>query len=180
MKMSEYYALPNKNTFSIKPIAELLDQYCGSGLEIIDLFANNSKRATITNDLNASYDTDYHMDALEFLRMFASNSIDIVLYDPPYSPRQLKEVYDSVGISLSQEDTQTQFWTNQKNEIARILKVGGLCISFGWTTCGIGMKNHFEKIEVMSICHGGMHNNTLITVEKKLAHKQNIFEFIGE
>lgn len=34
----------------------------------IDPFANKNKIASITNDLNTEYDTDYHMDALDFLK----------------------------------------------------------------------------------------------------------------
>lgn len=59
------WAMPNKNTFDIKPIKELiLDEYT-EGLWI-DPFANQNKIASITNDLNTDYDTDYHMDALDF------------------------------------------------------------------------------------------------------------------
>lgn len=42
------------------------------------------------------------MDALEFLKLFDDESVDVVLFDPPYSPRQVKEIYDKVlkdGIS---------------------------------------------------------------------------------
>lgn len=38
------------------------------------------------------------MDALDFLKMFDNNSVDGVVYDPPYSVRQVSECYKSVGI----------------------------------------------------------------------------------
>ena len=38
--------------------------------------------ATITNDLNQMYDTDYHMDAVEFLQQFDDVSVDGILYVP--------------------------------------------------------------------------------------------------
>lgn len=53
----------------------------------------DNKLATVTNDLDAQYDTDYHMDALDFLKIFDDNSVDTVLYNPPYSPRQVSECY---------------------------------------------------------------------------------------
>ena len=34
--------------------------------KLIDGFANNSKIATITNDIDEQYNTDYHLDALDF------------------------------------------------------------------------------------------------------------------
>ncbi len=86
MIIERYWAMPNKNTFSIKPIYELIEQYKPDGL-IIDPFANSSKIAHITNDLDTQYDTDYHMDAEKFLQMFTDESVDMVLYDPPYSAR---------------------------------------------------------------------------------------------
>ena len=58
--------MPNSNTFEIKLIKELIDKYT-YGL-VIDPFANKNKLANITNDLDEQYDTDYHMDALDFLK----------------------------------------------------------------------------------------------------------------
>lgn len=60
--------MPNSKTFSIKPIKELIEKY--SNGRIIDPFANNNKLATITNDLDEQYNTDYHMDALDFFKNF--------------------------------------------------------------------------------------------------------------
>lgn len=70
--------MPNKNTFEIKPIKSLIDKY--SFGKIVDPFANNNKIANVTNDLDEKYDTDYHMDALDFLKLFDDNSVDTVLY----------------------------------------------------------------------------------------------------
>ena len=87
IKINKVWAMPNKNTFSIKPIQELLKKYIKPELLSIDAFANSSKIATITNDIDTQYDTDYNLDALDFYKLFDSNSVDIVLYDPPYSSR---------------------------------------------------------------------------------------------
>lgn len=98
------WAMPNKNTFNIKPIKNLLELYVNKKYEFwVDPFANKSKLASVTNDLNPIYDTDYHMDALDFLKMFETQSVDGVLFDAPFSLRQLKECYDNVGVHLSQE-----------------------------------------------------------------------------
>lgn len=75
--------MPNKNTFSIPPIKELVTRYTQNQNVIVDPFANNSKIGTITNDMNPKFDTMYHMDALEFLQQLESESADVVLYDPP-------------------------------------------------------------------------------------------------
>ena len=84
IKINKVWAMPNKNTFSIKPIQKLLKKYIKPELLSIDAFANSSKIATITNDIDKQYDTDYHLDALDFYKLFDNNSVDIVLYDPPF------------------------------------------------------------------------------------------------
>lgn len=159
--------MPNKETFKIKPIAELLNEEITQG-KWIDPFANNAKLASITNDLNPDYDTDYHMDAFDFLHMFEDNSVDGILYDPPYSVRQVSECYKQIGKEVTSETTRSNWWTKHKKEIARIIKSGGKCISFGWNTGGIGKTNGFEITRILLVPHGGIHNDTIVTVEIKL------------
>ena len=171
MKITRTWSMPNKNTFKIKPIAELLDEYVTGGTWI-DPYANNYKFYKdikfITNDLNPEYDTMYHMKAIDFLKIIDTNSANGVLYDPPYSVRQVSECYKKFGYEVTNEDTRADFYTKDKKEIARILRTGGISISFGWNTVGIGKTNGFEIIEVLLICHGGTHNDTIVTVERKL------------
>lgn len=162
------WAMPNKNTFDIKPIKELIQSELTNGTWI-DPFANQNKLAAITNDLNPDFDTDYHMDALDFLKTFQSESVDGVLYDPPYSPRQVTECYQGVGMNVTSETTRASFWGNQKKEISRIVKPGGKVITFGWNSGGIGRKYGFEITRILLVPHGGWHNDTICTVEVKVA-----------
>lgn len=168
MKIERKWAMPNKNTFSIKPIKELLEEEVDRNKKWVDPFANNSKVATITNDLNTDFDTDYHMDALEFLKMFETGSVDGVLFDAPYSPRQLSECYKDIGISLTQKTTQSSFWGDIKKEIGRITKIGGKVITFGWNSGGVGKSNGFEIESILLVPHGGWHNDTIVVVERKI------------
>lgn len=167
MQINRKWHMPNKNTFDIKPIKELIDKYMMEGI-IIDPFANKNKIATITNDLDEQYDTDYHMDAMDFLRMFEDNSVDMVLYDPPYSPRQVSECYKKLGKTVNMKTTQASYWSNQKKEIGRILKPNGIVITCGWNSGGIGKKYGMEIQEILLVPHGGWHNDTIVTVEKKI------------
>lgn len=168
MKIERKWAMPNKNTFSIKPIKELLEEEVDKNKKWVDPFANNSKVATITNDLNTDFDTDYHMDALEFLKMFETGSVDGVLFDAPYSPRQLSECYKGMGVSLTCKTTQSSFWGNIKKEIGRITKIGGKVITFGWNSGGVGKSNGFEIEKILLVPHGGWHNDTIVVVERKV------------
>lgn len=167
MRFNRVWAMPSKNTFSIKPIKELIEEEKVGDLWI-DPFANDSKVAELTNDLSTEFDTDYHMDALDFLKIFKDNSLDGVLYDPPYSNRQVSECYKGVGLTVDNKTTQSSFWSNQKKEIARIVKVGGKVISFGWNSGGIGKKLGFEIERILLVPHGGHHNDTIVTVERKV------------
>lgn len=164
--MERVWAMPNKNTFEIKPIKALIEEELTDGLWI-DPFANRNKLATVTNDLNTEYDTDYHMDALDFMKMFEDNSVEGVLYDPPYSPRQVSECYNNVGYNVTWDTTKASFWGNHKREISRIVKLGGKVITFGWNSGGIGNKYGFEIERILLVPHGGWHNDTICTVEVK-------------
>ncbi len=164
--LERVWAMPNKNTFEIKPIHDLITDELTDGVWI-DPFANRNKLATITNDLSMEFDTDYHLDALDFMRLFDDESIDGVLYDPPYSPRQVSECYNNVGLSVTWDTTKASFWGNHKREISRIVKIGGKVITFGWNSGGIGYKYGFEIQRILLVPHGGWHNDTICTVEVK-------------
>lgn len=170
MKINRVWAMPNKNTFTIKPIKELVEKFIADRENkiIVDPFANISKYGTITNDLNPEYDTDYHMDALAFLKMLDSNSADVVLYDPPYSISQAAECYKSYGKEKLEKNVANMgYWGDCKNEVARILKKDGIAIICGWNSMGIGKNRNFEMIEILLVPHGGSKNDTIVTVEVK-------------
>ena len=72
MKIEKVWAMPNGNTFTIKPIKEFVEKEVGLGGVIVDPFANSCKYGTITNDLNPEFETTHHLDALEFLKSLLS------------------------------------------------------------------------------------------------------------
>jgi len=135
---------------------------------VVDPFANNAKIATVTNDINPDCDSMYHMDALDFLKMFGNGTVDCVLYDPPYSLRQVAECYKGFGYEVTQETTQSSWRAKHLDEIRRITKPGGIAICFGWNSNGVGKTRGFEMLEVLLVPHGGSKNDTIVTVERKL------------
>ena len=166
MIMTREWAMSSKNTFSIKPIENLINRYMNG--KSIDPFANKSRIATISNDIDPQYHTEYNIDAQSFLKIFENDDIDTVLYDPPFSPRQVSECYKKLNLTVNMETTQSSFWSNMKKEIARITKPNGIVISFGWNSGGIGKTLGFEIVEILLVAHGGMHNDTIVTVERKI------------
>lgn len=159
--------MPNSRTYQIKPIKKLIYKYVRPDVLSIDPFANDSKIAKITNDLDPQYACAHNLDALDFLKLFDSNSVDAVLFDPPYSVRQVAECYKKLGRTVNFETTQATFWTKLKSEIQRIVRHDGIVLSFGWNSNGIGKTHGFEIIEILLVAHGGPHNDTIVTVERK-------------
>lgn len=167
MEIERKWAMPNKNTFNIKPIRAFILNEIGDNQIWIDPFANNNKLASITNDLNPECTSDYHLDALDFLKNFNDSSVDGILYDPPYSPRQVSECYKSFGMNVTSETTRASFWSKHKKEIARILKPKGKAIVFGWNSSGIPKSLGFSIKKILLISHGGWHNDTICTLCQK-------------
>lgn len=98
MKITRVWAMPNKWTFTIDPIARLMAKYVTKGW--VDPFAGENSPDELTNDLNPERPTTRHEDGLAFLMSLESSFYEGVLYDPPYSFTQAKECYDSYGSEL--------------------------------------------------------------------------------
>jgi hypothetical protein len=166
MNFSKKWAMPNHNTFDIPHINRFITDNMLEG-QSIDPFANKNRIAHITNDLDPSMKCDYSMDALEFLKLWPDSSVNVVLFDPPYSSRQVAECYNKMGMSVNMETTQSSFWGNMKKEISRIVHPGGQVFCFGWNSGGIGKKYGFEMTDILLVSHGGAHNDTICTIEYK-------------
>lgn len=165
--------MPSAHTFTIRPIAELLCEEGASGLMKsgiwCDPFCGLNSPADETNDLNPGIPVKYHLPALEFLKKWPDSSFDGVLYDPPYSPRQVKECYDNIDIEGWDKkwDGRSTFWSSTLDECSRILKPGGKLICFGWSSMGAGKSRGFEMTRILLVPHGSRKNDTIITVEQK-------------
>lgn len=171
LTINRAWAMPSGNTFSIQPIKEFVERNI-RGLEVVvDPFANTCKYGTIRNDLNPEYGTDFCMDALEFLEGLCDlgeGTADAVLFDPPYSVRQASELYRSVGKDkLAGTVTNFKYWSRCKAAAARLLRPGGVCLSFGWNSNGLGKKRGMELVEILLVSHGGGRNDTICVKEVK-------------
>jgi hypothetical protein len=165
--ITRVWAMPNRCTFSIKPIHDLLERRVYG--HSLDPFANAARVATVTNDINPEMGCDYTLDACTFLDRQGEASADTILFDPPYSPRQVSECYKSFGRTVTGKDTQAKFYADAKVSVSRACKPGGTVISFGWNSGGIGKKYGFDIVEILLVPHGGSHNDTICVVEKRSA-----------
>lgn len=171
MNFSRVWAMPNHDTFSIPPIGAFVQKYLGASKCSIDPFARNKEWATYTNDLNPDTKARYHMDAEDFVGMlgFCGVTADLVIFDPPYSPRQISECYKGISLNVGKKDTQSALLYNRvRQSILRVCVSGSVVISFGWNSVGMGKKNGFEQIEILLCCHGGAHNDTICLAERML------------
>ena len=169
--IQKVWAMPNGRTFTIPPIKKFVESYVSkfSRGVIVDPFANECKYGTLTNDLNPEYDTTSHVDALKFLEGIESESVDMVLYDPPYSITQAAQLYSSYGKErLEVNVANMKYWKLCKDNVARILKRNGVCLSFGWNSNGLGKNRGFEMTEILLVAHGGSKNDTICCAEFKL------------
>jgi len=162
-------ALPNRHTFLIKPIKEFVDQYFCSDEFWIDPFCGYYTPVAYThrNDLNPEVPAKWHLEAKEFLQLFSDTCAYGVILDPPYSLRQLKECYKSVGIEkIPWEMTKGYPSGTHGREIHRIMQIGGILLKFGWNSSKL--TKNFEVIHVLIVNHGGNHYDTICTAQVKI------------
>jgi hypothetical protein len=164
LKINRIWEMPNRYTFKMKAVSSLLSDHVLAGQTWADPFSGMFSPASLTNDADLESPALFHEDGLEWLKDFQDNSVDGVLFDPPYSVEQALRAYKSKYAGTA---GRTEYQSKCKNEIARIVKSGGKAICFAWNTAGVGKTRGFELIQVLDICHGGDHNDTLITVEVK-------------
>ena len=168
IRFERIWAMPNKWTFTIPPISELIAEEMnisyahenGEGLWA-DPFAGKNSPAYMTNDIESGVGAKSCKDALSWLRILESNWYDGVLYDPPYSITQAR-MYGK------KEFSSMKYWADCKNEVARIIKPGGKAICFGWNSMGLGKNRGFEMNRILLVPHGGSRNDTIVTVEIKI------------
>jgi len=168
---SRVFAMPSADTFSVKPIGEFVLRYMRAAEVSVDPFARNKAWATFTNDLAPDTSAQFHMDAEDFCKQMHGNGVsaDLGLFDPPYSPRQISEMYKSVGREVGMAGTQNgALYRRVRNSLDTIIKPGGVVLSFGWNSAGMGVKRGYEIEEILLVSHGGGHNDTICVAERKL------------
>lgn len=169
---TRHFAMPNAETFSVKPIGEFVRRFLVEAKVSVDPFARNRDWATYTNDINPATSARSHQDAEAFLVDLAQRSIsaDLALFDPPYSPRQVSEHYKAAGLAVTGEDTQNgRLYRRVRDALDRVMHPGGIVLSFGWQSAGMGIGRGYELFETMLVAHGGGHNDTICIAERKSA-----------
>jgi len=182
MRFTREWAMPSKDTFSIPAIGGFVKKHLLQSTVSVDPFARNKQWATHTNDLSKDTAAEHHMDAEAFLSMLEDNGVkaDLVLFDPPYSPRQISECYKAVGLEVGMKETQSALlYQRVRNAMLPILTENAVVLSFGWNSVGMGKKHGFEIEEILLVCHGGAHNDTICMSERRVIPAQQSFTLAG-
>jgi len=162
--------MPSAETFSIRPIGRFVRHYLARSKVSVDPFARDRDWATHTNDINPKTAASSHQDAEAFLRGLATAGVsaDLALFDPPYSPRQVSEHYKAAGLQVTAEDTQNgRLYKRVRDALDAIVAPGGIVLSFGWQSVGMGIGRGYELLETLLVAHGGGHNDTICIAERK-------------
>lgn len=178
-KMERSWSMSSKWTFEMKPIQRLLYEEMMTPVigKWIDPFAGMTSPAQIKNDINPEMPTEYHEDALEFLKRQPDESVYGALFDPPYSFVMAQRKYPLISEGYKCTASFASYIAKCKNELARLIEAGGKAICFGWDSNGLGPGRGFELQRIMLVCHGGSHpNDTIVTVEHK--SQSSLSEFL--
>lgn len=179
MIISRHWGMPSADTFDCQPIEGFVKKYLIRSKVSVDPFSRNKRWCTFTNDLNPKTMAEYHMEAADFLEMLVAKGItaDLVIFDPPYSLTQVSRSYQEIGLQFKGAENPTGGFPKVRELISKILCENGVCLSFGWNSCGIGKVLGFEQKEIVLVCHGGNHNDTICVAEQKLPILQtNLFD----
>jgi len=60
-----------------------------------------------------------------------------------------------------------------------VIRHGGVVVSCGWNSGGVGKTLGFCLESVLLVPHGGPHNDTIVTVEKKTYTRLGLFDAVG-
>jgi hypothetical protein len=178
MKFTRVCAQPSADTLSIPPIRDFVLRHL-RGVSV-DPFARNERLATWTNDLNPDTAAAFHMEAEAFARHLAAEGVvaDVLIFDPPYSPRQISECYQLIGREVTNEDTQNAALYGRVRDAAlAALSPTATVLSFGWNSVGMGKARGFEITEILLVSHGGAHNDTICVAERRV---QTMLDFGSE
>ena len=156
-------------TFMTKPIRDLLTRWIGSDHLMVDPFACNAKRVTTTYDISDGAVAQCHTDVLNFLALMKRDGrkFDRGLFYPMHTSRQLAECFEENGHNLAQAGTQS-FWHKARDDLNEVIKPGGIVISFGWSSVGMGKRRGYQLIDGLLMCHGSDRPDTIAVVEQKL------------
>ena len=127
----------------------------------IDPFARDCTWADVTNDLDINKKAMFNLDALHFMKTFDSNSIKLVLFDPPFSSSQEKKYEFNSNLYAADSNK----ISNLYKETFRVLCSGGVMVKLGYNSTrphpGLKLKH------LIIVNFGGSRNDVIASIWRK-------------
>ena len=155
-RIERSWSMPNSDVTRIKPVNQLLVEEFGDK-EVFDPF-----------HMPANY-IDRNECALDILRVQYDNSQEAVLFRPPTTFRQAERYIKAHGMKW---DGRSSWWSDMKDEVARITVQDGIVISIGWDSNGLGIGRGFQLKRILIVAHGGHWRDTVVTVERQTSDSE--------
>ena len=116
MRMERCWCMSSKWTFEMKPVMRLLHEEMANPVlgKWIDPFAGMTSPAQIKNDINPEMPTEYHEDALEFLKRQPDESIYGALFDAPYSFVMAQRKYPLISKGYKCQPLSPHIWQSAR------------------------------------------------------------------
>ena len=159
IEFSYLHQPPRKWTFSLPEVRNWIESH--SQGKVLNLFAGKVRLSLdeIRVDMDAKYHPDFQMSAQNYVdwAIERQKKFDTIILDPPYSHRKGWELYNGHNIN---------HLTRLKNSIPEILNENGVVITLGYDSVGMGKVRGFSKEAIALVCHGRLHKDTIILMER--------------
>ena len=149
LEFSVKWAMPDHETFNIKPIRGFIKKHTIAGKKL-DLFPH-----------------PFVKDCLEVMKGIEDESIWFALYDPIYTDRQQDEI-KTYSIKGTNYKSHPEYFQKVEEELMRIIAPKGRVLKFMFNGKRIP---GFEKYDGLIVEHGGQHNATICTAHQKVQGK---------
>lgn len=155
MKFTYLKQPPKRYTFEQPKLKKWIESWCEGS--VLNLFAGKVLLDVdeFRVDIDENMPADFHGSAYDYLNINGCH-FDTVILDPPYNIRKAREKYGGRYIGK---------FTTIKNEIAKYKPKR--VITLGYSSVGMSKSRGYKKKAICLICHGGDHNDTIVTVEDK-------------
>lgn len=70
--------------------------------------------------------------------------------------------------AMPSRDTFSVLYARTRLALLPVLTDDAIVLSFGWNRSGMGKKLGFELVELLLVCHGAAHNDTICVAERRL------------
>lgn len=160
-ELERVVASTHKWTFRVPEIRAAVEEHLEG--RVLNLFAGDSRLnhddEVVRNDINPEIDAEYNFDAIEVADYFPPQSFDTVVLDPPFSIRNAILRYDDYNVGK---------WKLVADGVHKVIRPGGVVISLGHNSTGLGKTRGFAKEKLFIFNHKGGHHDTFCLIERQV------------